>query len=75
MPVREITDEQLVKRAMMNARPRKFGDWPWPRFGAVMEIFALGSGYSVELCISHGLDPYELLSGPCCEVCDEDHEE
>lgn len=68
MPVREITDEQLVKRAMMNARPRKFGDSP--RFGAVMEIFALGSGYSVELCISHGLDPYELLSGPCCETCD-----
>lgn len=73
MPIREITDEQLVKRAMMNARPRKF--CKWPRFGAVMDIFALGSNYAVELCKSHELDPYELLSGPCCEVCDEDHEE
>lgn len=68
MPIREITDEQLVKRAMMNARPRKLGDSP--RWVAVMDTFALGSGYAWEICKIHGLEPEEIVSGPCCETCD-----
>lgn len=69
MPIREITDEQLVRRAMMNARPTKIGKWP--RFAAVMDTFGLGSTYSWELCEAHGLNPEDIVSGATCHACEE----
>lgn len=73
MPIREITDEQLVRRAMMNAHPKKIGDCQ--RWVAVMDTFGLGSGYALELCRAHGLDPYETVHGPQCEACDTENDE
>ena len=57
---------------MMNAHPWQFGDWP--RWCAVMDVFALGKNYARELCESHGLDPDEIVMGLRCETCDEDSE-
>ena len=59
--------EELVVRAIRNARPRKPG--PSPRWVAVQDAFALGSTYSVALCRGFGLDPDEELDGPACEIC------
>ena len=67
MPIREITDEQLVKRAVRNARARDTGDSP--RWVAVMDTFGLGSTYAHELCTAHGLNPDEKVNGPTCKGC------
>jgi len=69
MPVREITDEQLVCRAVMNARPRGMGDAP--RWAAVMDTFGLGSTYAWELCEAHDLNPDDRVQGATCPACEE----
>ena len=61
MPVTDYTPEQLVERAVRNAKPRKAG--PAQRWVAVVDTFALGSTYARELCQQYGLDPYEMVEG------------
>lgn len=68
MPVMEITDEQLVHRAMMNLASRDV-DMTCARWVAVMETFGVGCTYAHMLCQSHGLDPDERLPGPKCDAC------
>lgn len=65
--VADISAEDLVKRAMRNATPKRCG--AVPRWVAVMDTFALGSTFSVQLCRLHGLDPEEKVSGARCEAC------
>ncbi len=67
MPVTDYTDKSLVARAVRNAKPNKNG--PSPRWVAVMDTFALGSTYAVELCRTHELDPDEEISGVTCISC------
>jgi len=59
----DITDDDLLRRAVRAARVMR-GDrrYAHPRWVAVMALFALGSGYSQELCRRFGLDPDELVS-------------
>lgn len=68
MPVSDISDEDLVRRAVRNARPREVGI-EVPRWSAIGETFGLGSTYATELCRRFGLDPHEQLTGPVCVVC------
>lgn len=56
-----ITDEQLLRRAMMNLRKRRGSKSPL-RWVAVQQTFGLGSTYSALLCKSFGLDPDEELT-------------
>lgn len=59
MPVSDIPDEDLLRRAVMNARANTKGKvWRWV---AVMETFALGSGYAQQLCTRFSLDPDEYV--------------
>lgn len=67
LTVASISAEALVKRAVMNAKPRTCGDSP--RWVAVMDTFALGSTYATQLCRAHGLDPDAVVSGPRCVAC------
>jgi hypothetical protein len=53
--VADIPTEDLLRRAVMNARGRKNG----PRWVAVMDAFGLGSTYARQLCRLFGLDPDE----------------
>ena len=66
--VSEISTADLVKRAVMNARPHRCGEAP--RWVAVMDAFALGSTHAYELCRLHGLDPEETRSGARCVACE-----
>lgn len=70
MSVTNIKDSDLIKSAIRNARPRKFTSSP--RWAAVMDVFALGSTYSVELCQLHGFDPHEKVQGIQCPECEID---
>lgn len=70
MPTRSVSDytaEELVSRAVRNARPRECGESP--RWAAVSSTFALGSTFAAQLCRIHGLDPDEMVSGPRCISC------
>lgn len=59
MPVTDIPDEDLLRRAVTNARGNSRGKvWRWV---AVMDMFALGSGYAQQLCARFGLDPDEYV--------------
>lgn len=55
------TDEDLINRAVKNARPN-YGNGPAPRWGAVMDVFAVGSTVARYLCERAGVDPDEKLS-------------
>lgn len=68
MPVSDYTHEQLVERAVRNAKPRTAGTSP--RWVAVGDTFGIGSTYAHELCRLHGLDPCEEVSGARCIACD-----
>jgi hypothetical protein len=67
MPVTDYTDKDMVRRAVMNAKPRECGDSP--RWVAIMDTFGLGSTYAHDLCRVHGLDPEEKVSGARCRAC------
>ena len=67
MSVTNISDHELVARAIKNARPKTCGESP--RWVAVSDTFALGSTYSSELCRVYGVDPYEMVNGPRCISC------
>ena len=62
---RSVTDidvAELIGRAVRNARARdRRKGQKHPRWVAVMDAFALGSGFARELCRVHGLDPDELV--------------
>jgi hypothetical protein len=73
MPVREITDAQLVERVMRNLRNRDFGHSP--AWVVVMETFGLGSTYSEELCRLYGIDPNEQIPGVTCDTYDDENED
>lgn len=61
------TPDQLVERAVKNARSHDCGESP--RWVAVMDTFALGSTSAHEMCRAHGLDPDEKVPGPRCISC------
>jgi len=54
--VESITDEELVRRALLNTR-LKIGE---PRWAATMRVFGLGSTYAAQLCRRFGLEPDEV---------------
>ena len=58
MSVCEIPDEELLRRAVTNARK---GRGYQPRWAAVMDSFMLGSTYAWQLCNRFGLDPDEKV--------------
>lgn len=60
--VSNIADDELLRRAVANARSRdhRKGVKHW-RWVAVMDAFALGSTYSHQLCRRFGLDPDEMV--------------
>jgi len=63
MSVDNIPNDELLKRAVRNARSGKYPKrTKHPRWVAVMDLFALGSGYSHELCRRFGLDPDEPVA-------------
>jgi len=53
MPLHEIDDAALVRRAVLNAKPRATGEAP--RWVAVRDTFGFGSGYAHDLCRQYGL--------------------
>lgn len=59
--VNDIPDEELLRRVVTNCRAGVPKSRTHYRLVAVMETFALGSGYSMELCRRFGLDPDELV--------------
>jgi hypothetical protein len=67
MPIHDYTDDQLVRRALMNAKPRRNGEAP--RWVAVMDTFGLGSTYASDLCLAYKLDPDEIVNGVTCKAC------
>lgn len=60
--VSDISDAELVSRAVRNARSHSHRKGAsHPRWVAVMDIFALGSTHSRQLCERFGLDPDEQV--------------
>ena len=62
--VSDIPDDELLRRGVTNCRAAVPKNRTHYRWVAVMETFALGSGYSMELCRRFGLDPHELVKRP-----------
>lgn len=58
----EITDAELVQRAVRNARPEL--NHKQPRWVCVMDAFGTGSTVATELCRRFGLNPHEELKPP-----------
>lgn len=60
--VSSIPDSELLRRAVVNARPeRHYIGRTAPRWVAVKNTFLLGSTYSNQLCRRFGLDPDEMV--------------
>lgn len=61
--VRDIPDDELLKRAVKSARSREYpkGRKHW-RWVAVMDAFALGSTYAHQLCRRFDFDPEEYVT-------------
>ena len=57
--VRDISNADLVERAVRNARDHILA--PRPRWAAVMTVFAVGSTVAHEICEKYGLDPDEKV--------------
>lgn len=72
MPI-PISDKDLIKAAIRNARARALGKSQ--RWVAVKDTFALGSTYAYELCRDYGFNPDEEVWGPTCERCEQEAEE
>jgi hypothetical protein len=58
--VNDIKDEELLGRAVRECR-RGRGRAKIVLWSKVKDRFALGSGYSMELCRRYGLDPDEMV--------------
>lgn len=62
MSVKDIPDEELLKRAVAACRGRGYRKGAkHPRWVAVMDNFSLGSTYAHELCRRFGHDPDEMV--------------
>ena len=60
--VADLRDEELLRRAVTNARSRlRYKGEKHPRWTAVQDAFALGSTYAGQLCRRFDLDPDELV--------------
>ena len=60
--VDDIPDTALIERAVKNCRDRKSRKGErHPRWVAVMDTFALGSTYAMQLCRRFNLDPDEQV--------------
>jgi len=60
--VADIADEDLLRRAVANARARDLRKGaPHTRWAAVADVFALGSTYSAQLCGRFGFNPDEMV--------------
>lgn len=62
--VNDISDAQLVERAVRNATitTKQVRGAKRPRWAAVMDAFGLGSTYAAQLCRRFGLDPNEEIN-------------
>lgn len=62
MSVSDIPDVKLLERAVRSARARdrRKGE-KHERWIGVMDAFALGSTYAMDLCRRFGLDPFEQV--------------
>ena len=58
--VASIPDEELLRRAVQQARAHNTRGWHM-RWIAVMDNFLLGSTYAAQLCARFGFDPDELV--------------
>lgn len=58
--VNDIKDAELLQRAVRECR-RGRGRHKIVLWSKVSDRFALGSGYSIELCRRFGLDPDEMV--------------
>lgn len=67
MTVAGFSAEDLVKWAVLNAKPHRNGTAP--RWVAVMDTFALGSTSGHEICRAFGLNPDDEVSGVTCIAC------
>lgn len=56
-----MSERDLLENAVRLALPRGRGRGKHPRWVAVMDTFALGSGYSHALCRRFGFDPDEKV--------------
>lgn len=66
--VDSIPDAKLLERAVRGARDHTAPNrHKHPRWVAVSQIFALGSGFSHQLCRRFGLDPDEMVSRDTAE--------
>jgi hypothetical protein len=60
LTVESISDAELLRRAVKNARARNSRGFN-PRWAAVMCAFGLGSTYATQLCVRFGFDPDEKV--------------
>lgn len=61
--VTDVSDAELLRRAVVNARDRQCRKGQkHARLVAVMDSFALGSTFSIQLCRRFNLDPDEMVS-------------
>lgn len=58
--VADISDDDLMRRAVANCRPRRSRGFQ-PRWVGVSDTFGLGSTYSHQLCRRFGLNPDEKV--------------
>lgn len=62
MPLEDIEDDTLLRRAVRNCRDRHSNKGvKHQRWVAVMDTFQLGSTYAHEMCRRFDLDPDELV--------------
>lgn len=59
MPVSDIPDDDLLRRAVRGAKNMHRGRIV--RWAVISELFGLGSTYSMELCRRFGVDPDEQM--------------
>jgi hypothetical protein len=59
--VNDIPDNELLQRVIRNLAKRGRSREKLPLWSIVGDKFALGSGYSQQLCRRFGLDPDEIV--------------
>ena len=59
--VNDIPDNELLGRVLRNLQKRGRAREKLPLWSIVADKFALGSGYSCQLCRRFGLDPDEMV--------------
>lgn len=58
--VADLADEELLRRAILNARPRgRYRNQP--RWACVVDAFGLGSTYSKQLCARFGIEAEKIV--------------